>query len=50
MYFKRFCCYHCGSYDRSCNCWVQGQRRIPIQYAKRVVGRKMYGGHSTRCL
>ena len=26
---------------------TQGQRRIPIQYPKRVVGRKMYGGHST---
>ena len=26
---------------------TQGQRRIPIQCAKRVVGRKMYGGHST---
>ncbi len=25
----------------------QGHRRIPIQYAKRVVGRKMYGGQST---
>ncbi|WP_048601047.1 preprotein translocase subunit SecY [Rubeoparvulum massiliense] len=25
----------------------QGVRRIPIQYAKRVVGRKMYGGQST---
>lgn len=25
----------------------QGQRKIPVQYAKRVVGRKMYGGHST---
>ncbi|OGW26372.1 MAG: preprotein translocase subunit SecY [Nitrospinae bacterium RIFCSPLOWO2_12_FULL_47_7] len=24
-----------------------GQRRIPIQYAKRVVGRKMFGGQST---
>jgi preprotein translocase subunit SecY len=24
----------------------QGQRRIPVQYAKRVVGRKMYGGGS----
>src|SRR5208337_4745265 len=23
------------------------QRRIPVQYAKRVVGRKMYGGQST---
>ncbi len=23
------------------------ERRIPIQYAKRVVGRKQYGGHST---
>ena len=28
--------------------WVQeGQRRIPVQYAKRVVGRKMYGGQTT---
>ena len=26
---------------------TQGQRRIQIQYAKRVVGRKQYGGHST---
>ena len=25
----------------------RGQRRIPIQYAKRVVGRKMYGGQAT---
>jgi preprotein translocase subunit SecY len=25
----------------------RGQRRIPIQYAKRVVGRKLYGGQST---
>jgi preprotein translocase subunit SecY len=25
----------------------QGQRRIPVQYAKRVIGRKMYGGQST---
>jgi preprotein translocase subunit SecY len=25
----------------------QGQRRIPVQYAKRVVGRRMYGGAST---
>ena len=24
-----------------------GERRLPIQYAKRVVGRKMYGGQST---
>ena len=24
-----------------------GQRRIPVQFAKRVVGRKMYGGQST---
>jgi len=24
-----------------------GQRRIPIQYAKRMVGRKMYGGQTT---
>ena len=24
-----------------------GQRRVPIQYAKRVVGRRMYGGTST---
>ncbi len=26
---------------------IQGQRKIPVQYAKRVVGRKMYGGQST---
>jgi len=25
----------------------RGQRRIPVQYAKRVVGRKLYGGTST---
>lgn len=25
----------------------QGERRIPVQYAKRMVGRKMYGGQST---
>ncbi|EFI41398.1 preprotein translocase subunit SecY [Peptoniphilus sp. oral taxon 386] len=25
----------------------EGERRIPVQYAKRVVGRKMYGGQST---
>ncbi len=25
----------------------EGQRRIPVQYAKRVVGRKMYGGQAT---
>jgi preprotein translocase subunit SecY len=29
-------------------CFVeQGQRRLPVQYAKRVVGRRMYGGQST---
>ncbi len=28
--------------------WMeQGQRRIPVQFAKRVVGRRMYGGQST---
>ena len=28
--------------------WVNGaERRIPVQYAKRQVGRKMYGGQST---
>ncbi len=28
--------------------WIQeGTRRIPVQYAKRVVGRKVYGGQST---
>lgn len=28
--------------------WMDnGERRIPVQYAKRVVGRKMYGGQST---
>ena len=26
---------------------TQAERRIPIQYAKRLVGRKMYGGQST---
>ncbi len=26
---------------------TQGTRRIPVQYAKRVVGRKVYGGQST---
>ncbi|MBN2260244.1 MAG: preprotein translocase subunit SecY [Clostridiales bacterium] len=25
----------------------QGARKVPVQYAKRVVGRKMYGGHNT---
>jgi preprotein translocase subunit SecY len=25
----------------------RGQRRIPVQYAKRIIGRKMYGGAST---
>lgn len=25
----------------------QGQRKIPVQYAKRVVGRRMYGGQNT---
>ena len=28
--------------------WVtEAERRVPVQYAKRVVGRKMYGGQST---
>ena len=26
---------------------TQGTRKIPVQYAKRVVGRKIYGGQST---
>lgn len=26
---------------------TQSERRIPVQYAKKVVGRKMYGGQST---
>ena len=26
---------------------TQGQRRIPVQYAKKMVGRRMYGGAST---
>jgi preprotein translocase subunit SecY len=26
---------------------TQGQRRIPVQYAKRIIGRKVYGGQST---
>ena len=25
----------------------EGQRRLPVQYAKRVVGNKVYGGQST---
>ena len=25
----------------------QGARRIPVQYAKRIVGRKVYGGQNT---
>ena len=25
----------------------RGQRKIPVQYAKRVVGRKVYGGQAT---
>lgn len=25
----------------------RGQRRIPVQYAKRLVGRKMFGGHTS---
>ena len=25
----------------------QGQRRIPVQYAKRITGRRVYGGAST---
>ncbi|PIV38896.1 MAG: preprotein translocase subunit SecY [Candidatus Omnitrophica bacterium CG02_land_8_20_14_3_00__42_8] len=26
---------------------TQGQRKIPVQYAKRIVGRKVYGGQNT---
>jgi preprotein translocase subunit SecY len=26
---------------------TQGQRKIPVQYAKRIVGRKVYGGQTT---
>ncbi|NQT89914.1 MAG: preprotein translocase subunit SecY [Candidatus Omnitrophica bacterium] len=26
---------------------TQGQRKIPVQYAKRIIGRKIYGGQST---
>ncbi|MBI3322341.1 MAG: preprotein translocase subunit SecY [Candidatus Omnitrophica bacterium] len=26
---------------------TQGQRRVPVQYARRVVGRKVYGGQAT---
>ena len=49
-----------GLHPRSCSCWSlmvvviaaiifveRGQRRITVQYAKRVVGRRMYGGSST---
>ena len=31
----------------SSSSWSAAQRRIPVQYAKRVVGRKMYGGQSS---
>jgi len=27
--------------------FTQGTRKIPVQYAKRIMGRKMYGGHTT---
>jgi preprotein translocase subunit SecY len=27
--------------------FTQAQRRIPVQYGKRVVGRRVYGGQST---
>jgi preprotein translocase subunit SecY len=40
----------CGVNDRRGGVIVfveRGQRRIPVQYAKRVVGRRMYGGQST---
>jgi preprotein translocase subunit SecY len=26
---------------------LEGERRVPVQYARRVVGRKQYGGHNT---
>lgn len=26
---------------------TKGERRVPVQYSKRVVGRRMYGGQST---
>jgi preprotein translocase subunit SecY len=26
---------------------IQGQRKIPVQYARRIIGRKIYGGRST---
>jgi len=26
---------------------TEGQRRIPVEYAKRIVGRRVFGGHST---
>ena len=28
-------------------CIIQGQRKIPVQYAKQIRGRKVYGGQST---
>ena len=30
-----------------CVCLQEGQRRLPVQYAKRMVGNKIYGGQST---
>ena len=45
----RSCCYSSALLRSSC-CIVivnDAERRIPVQYSKRVVGRKLYGGQST---
>ena len=39
--WNNVCCYCL------CNFATQGTRKIPVSYAKRVVGRKVYGGQST---
>ena len=36
----------CGRH-RVCHLGYTGREKDPVQYAKRVVGRKMYGGQST---
>ena len=47
-------CWCCSRWSPSWSWWSafiifmeRGQRRVPVQYAKRVVGRRMYGGQSS---
>ncbi len=32
------------SYSAVRSCWYKGTRKVPVQYAKRIVGNKQYGG------